>query len=96
MAWREGPGGRLRPLPGRVGSRAGARDLLLGDHLSELPPFVVDGYVADLGWGTWLLGRAQAQLLEDVPDGQLVSDIRDCLQLAATAGALQRIRVEAA
>ena len=47
---------------------------LLGDHIRELPPLVVDGDVAHFGWWARFLWRAEAQVVEDLVDGELVGE----------------------
>lgn len=55
---------------------------------ADLPPFVVDRHLAHFaGRRLFLLGRAQAEVVEDARDGQIVGDVRDDLQRASTLAA---------
>ncbi len=65
--------------------------MLLGDHVRQLPPLVVNGDVAHLGWWARFFWRAEAEVVEDLVDGKLVGDVGNDLEGSPAVAVLRSI-----
>ena len=87
-------GSRLAPVNPSHGPTARLRRVQsLSHHAFELSSLVVDGDVADVWWRPLDLGRAEAEVVEDPLDREVIVDVGHDLKRAPALATRERVGV---
>jgi len=74
-----------------------SREIWLSSGSLDLPTLLIDRHAYDLGHGRWrlgVLGRAEAEVIEDLLDGYVVVEVGNDLELPPALAARERVGME--